>query len=36
VYYPNPDHDSTGLSNATQKYLTILVYKLLRNNQSRF
>jgi hypothetical protein len=36
VYYPNPDHGVVGLSNSTQKYLTILLYGLPRNNQSRF
>jgi hypothetical protein len=36
VYYPNPDHDVSGLSKATQKYLAILVYGLPRNNQSKF
>jgi hypothetical protein len=36
VCYPNPGHDVVGLSKATQKYLTILVYGLPRNNQSKF
>jgi hypothetical protein len=36
VYYPNPDHDVVGLSKSTQKYLTIVLYGLPRNNQSWF
>jgi hypothetical protein len=36
VYYANPDQYVAGLSNSTQKYLTILLYRLPRNNQLRF
>jgi hypothetical protein len=35
VYYPNTDHDIVGLSKYTQKYLTILLEVLPRNNQSK-
>jgi hypothetical protein len=33
VYYPDLDHVVAGLSNSTQKYLTILLYGLPRDNQ---
>jgi hypothetical protein len=36
VYYKNPDHNVAGLSNSTQRYLAILLYRLARNNQSWF
>jgi hypothetical protein len=36
LYYRNLDHIVAGLSNSTQNILTILLYGLPRNNQSRF